>query len=171
MTPRRICPDFYTTRLCDVFVQAHLPVTRCLDDVWVKMEEMFRSYLRAVSSNPAGEYVSVYLKMMTLGISVSHRAIIKVLAPMFEIEVSEAKSPLSKQARVFDIKGHYRDILGFLPVFKYCIAAYDKLSRKYIDGLTLIRYEKHLQRKVYTQEFCDKLVLIWNGVLHGAESD
>lgn len=171
MTPHRICPNFYTTRLCDVFVQAHLPVTRSLDDVWVKMEEMFRSYLRAVSLNPAGEYVSVYLKMMTLGISVSHRAIIKVLAPMFEIEVSEVKSPLSKQARVFDIKGYYRDILGFLPVFKYCIAAYDKLSRKYIDGLTLIRYEKHLQRKVYTQEFCDKLVSIWNGVLHGAESE
>lgn len=162
----RITPDTYVNGLGECFLAAHLPSTRCLDDFYKRVEVMLSDYhdLRKSGTPDGDRVVALFVRMPTVGISVSHRTVVACMSSIFGFEYSEVRLTTSRNAKVFDLRGRRLDILAFLPVFKYVLAVYDRLSREYVTSLRCSTAEKRVRRKEWTAVFCEHLLVLWRDV-------
>lgn len=141
-------------------IDMYFSLLRCKFAEYVSME---RDYKDRVSSILP---ICTFIKMSTLGISTSHRAIMDCLSDIFHIKWCEVRVHISRNARVFDVCGGKFDMLSFIPVFMYTVSVYDLYSGEYIRSLKGIpTAQKREARRRYTMLFCEKIKLLWESLM------
>lgn len=156
---RRISPDFYMSGLGSVFVGDALVRSKGVEDVYRIVSSQLQSYLslRLSSSFSESGIVCCAVSLPTLAISVNHRELMRVCSSWFSLEFVECRGSMSRNARLFDLRGPEASILAFIPVYSYLVQVYDILTRRHIKNMGGSRFDKFAWRATFTSEFIRRL--------------
>lgn len=90
-------------------------------------------------------------------ISVSHRDVVRGLAPLFGVEFREVRGGVSRNSRLLDVRGPRSRVLSFVQVLTFVLLYYNQYTRRVIKRLGGSRFVKFDWRARFNEEFVSSL--------------